>query len=102
MTSPLREEPLRCIECGKEITHWSPPQIDKNGNAYWPPETERPTQLDERYSTGYCSADGKMVKAVRARTPIEATQARAVRKRPKKADPMDMWPEGTNFAAKME
>lgn len=95
-------DPLRCIECGREITHWSPPQVDQNGNAYWPSDAERPTQLDERYGTGYCSHEQKMVKAIRAATPLEAMQAKVTHKRPKKADPMDMWPEGTLFTVRDE
>jgi hypothetical protein len=90
--------PLRCTRCGRPVIHAGPPVVDrKSGRAYFP--LDGPTQLDDRYSTGYCTTDGRMVQTVRAETE-EAAVIHVKRPRHKPAEPDDMWPEGTNFGVR--
>lgn len=63
------ELPLRCTECGAEVE-------STIKGTYGPAVDVVPTQLDERYTHGWCSFQRKAVVAVRAATWRDAKRER--------------------------
>lgn len=83
---------MRCVECGKVVTHAGPP----TAGGHW--DSSAPTKLDERYGTGYCSFTGKVVRTVAAGSVSEATAHRVAPKtRAAKPEPVAFFPTNTDF-----